>query len=233
MRRDTSAQRTRSEERQEARGDAGPTGRARVVMVDVPSCPMNPAWDPVERKRRLWWHNDKRHLFVAGLAQALVTGDKDELRNHGIQLTHTERRHCRQGWRVAVLVESSRHGAAQLNLLPAWKLFVLGTDDTRRESAMRSSVTGKLVKTKGSIITLTRAWRKGISADVMIRATGGQGQLLLSGDKSTGLAMTVGVGLVIDFKDDSDDRTRQDTDARVRDYLRQGVEVSNIENTRR
>jgi hypothetical protein len=81
-------------------------GQPRVLQVALPACPVDPAWDVLERKRRLLWHHQGRNSLVTGLAQALAKVDTDTLRKSGIKLTPEERRRGRKGWRVAVLVES-------------------------------------------------------------------------------------------------------------------------------
>jgi hypothetical protein len=84
------------------------------------------------RKRRLWWRKRRRNRLIAARARALAAGDIKALRQAGVKLRRRERRAARDGWAVAVLVESTEHGAALLELLPLWQLHHAVRDAVER-----------------------------------------------------------------------------------------------------
>lgn len=192
----------------------------RVLIATLPVCPVDPNWRALERKRRLWWSNQRRHRWVARLATALLNADADALCDTGTMLKRDELRRFRHGWHVVVLVESVRHAAALWKLLAGWQLLSACNGDPDQDKKDRT------VTRPGTIITLAALWKAGgIEADVLVRATGGRDQLILNGDTPTGVEVRADADIIIDFMDDSDQQTEQDTSWRIRDYQQQGLRV--------
>jgi hypothetical protein len=191
-------------------------------MVQIPSCPVDPEWDALERKRRLWWHHQPRNEAVAHLAQALAQGNTQELHALGVRLLREERRRARRGWKVMILVESERHAEVLVQLLPGWRVLTatFGKDEQPIREPLRELA--------GLIVTVLRAHQEGVTADVLVRATGGCDKLLLNGSDRNGLEIAAAVGLVVDFNDDSDTRTKEDSETRTYDYYQQGLTVNGV-----
>jgi hypothetical protein len=199
----------------------------RVILLELPPCPVDPKWDALARKRRLWWHHQQRNRIVGKLAVALARGDVKALRASGVRLSPEERRGVSKGWRVAVLVESLRHAAVLLELLPGWGLLDAVPDDCSGEGGKsgRTHTTTKMPA--GTIITLTRAWKDEIDVDVLLRATGGRGRLLLDGSEPQGVEVAATAArLVVDFVDSADAGAARDTACRVQDYRDQDLTVT-------
>ena len=199
-------------------------------MIELPSCPVDARWAALERKRRLLWHNATRNEFVARLAAALVEGDGPGLRSCGVRLSAQKRRQAREGWEVAILVESIRHGAALLKLLPSWELLdARASDDDGQSNGSRESNDGK--RPAGKIVTLLRAWKDGIDTNVLIRATGGSGRLVFDSETAQGVEIRAQVDLTIDFVDNADEQTVKDTESRIDSYRVQGLDVTDASRT--
>jgi hypothetical protein len=197
-------------------------------MLALPPCPADPEWGTLERRRRFWWHHAGRHRLVAKLARALAHADEEELRSSGLALTPEESRRAAKGWRAVVLVESRRHGAALLKLLPDWAFFDAagagGADAGKKDSGGRRD--GSYAsRAAGWIVTLTRAWRGNIKAGALVRVTGGCGRLLLHGDQPQGVEVAAHVRLVVDFFDQSDGTATCESYQRIEAYRKQRLEV--------
>jgi hypothetical protein len=92
---------------------------------------LEPPWVPpagdvgaLQRKRLVYWHNDRRNDFLAAVARALRDRDDKALAERGLLLAEDD---CPSdpGWDrrgVAVLVESTEHGRELVRRLPGWEM---------------------------------------------------------------------------------------------------------------
>src|SRR5262245_20328523 len=62
----------------------------RVIMTPLPPCPTSPRLGALERKRRLWWGDERRNRAVAAVARAVAAGDSEALLGLGLRLTPRE-----------------------------------------------------------------------------------------------------------------------------------------------
>src|SRR5262249_25207173 len=103
-----------------------PDPRGPRAAVTVHWC--QPPWSPpagdgtaLERKRRAYWHNDKRNDHVAAAARAFGAGDLNQLWERGLLLRDADSIIAVPGGgapAVAVLVESVEHGRELLRRPP-------------------------------------------------------------------------------------------------------------------
>jgi hypothetical protein len=191
-------------------------------MVELLPCPINAAWNSLERKRRLLWFNEPRNKLIASIVRALAQGDTSALRQAGMRLRREQRRRLSNACDITVLVESVRHAAALLRLLPGFVVLDAIADE---RGARRDHQELPRARSIGTIITLTRAWMDGIDTDVLVRATGGRGPLRLDGSPAQGVEVAVSTQLLIDFSDPSDASTRSDSALRLRQYRQQGLRL--------
>jgi hypothetical protein len=194
----------------------------RVIFLPSPHMTTCQAWSALKRKRRTLWHHTARNLLVARVAAACRARDRKVLKEMGVP--HTRRKGRAGAARVAVLVESTEHARALGALLPGWEVLdavpTLGAeeepqDEDGGEEARTASA--------GRVLTWMRAFRHWIRADVLVRATGWRGRLGL--DPWEEWVRPSGGVLVIDFDDAWDGRAEADTEARVREYEAQGLQV--------
>ena len=141
------------------------------IVVPAPSGRVGDGTSVLERKRALVWNNPSRNALIASMARALADGDERELDGTGFpdSVARSFVRECTRGRRVAVLVESTEHARALRPRLPDWavmdavqdpKTEVVGLTGRGEDLTMRLRV------------TLTRAAREPILADIVIRASG-------------------------------------------------------------
>lgn len=185
----------------------------RVLLVPSASAPVKSGGRGLERKRRTIWKNRPRNRRVAQVAQALLAKDFETLRECGLYLDLAELEGMRRR-RVAVLVESTAHARELRSLLRGWPIHHMVPLELRKPEAAESNQTAA----EGFIVTLLYGGLEGVDADVIVRATGGQGEWVVEesleeklGDKTTST-------LIIDFDDAFDQQARNDTRLRMHDY---------------
>lgn len=188
--------------------DAAP---ARVLMIQLPPCPVSARWTALKRKRRLLWHNDRRNAPVAAVAKALRGRDKLALAEFGLQLDDLP--NGRVGKKIVVLVESTEHGKELLAWLPGWEMLDAIPAEIV-DGYEPDDIDGEKPPA-GYIATLVYAVRYGTKAGVLVRATGGRGRL----------ALEVMPRLLFDFHDRHDVRAEMETLARMKDYQERGLQV--------
>jgi hypothetical protein len=124
-------------------------------------------------------------------------------------------------YRVAILVESPEHGRQLRALLEDWPLLTDQGDAHLRDKDEPQS-------SKAVIVTLAYAARRGIKADVIIRATGTEWGLCIKRfpprQRKTGPKEIV----VIDFADQAPAPAKADTERRIAGYKRQGMSVVTV-----
>jgi hypothetical protein len=197
--------------------------RTRVILLPSPTMTTCRAWSALKRKRRTLWHNAARNALVARVGLACLGQDKKTLKKMGIPCKKRK-----QGvWthRVVILVENTEHAGALGALLPGWELrdTVLPqepVDDDAEEEGMPFH--------SGCVVTWMHAVRHNIRASYLIRGTGWRGRIELGGEDSW-LTPPHSRLIVVDFADEWDVQAHRDTEARVREYQEQGLEV--IDNT--
>jgi hypothetical protein len=196
---------------------AGRRSRAAEVRVLVADAPLVHASDylqGLDYKRQAVWHNDRRNIAIAEVAEALAAGREEALWRHGLFLSRSEGQPLGKGrrQRVAVLVESPEHGRALALRLPGWDLR------TGPGGADNNSV----LPTDRAILTLVHAHRLDwLDVDVLVRADGTPWPLELPGfpPRTKGRARRV---LLVDFADESDEVAAAATQDRLRAYERRG-----------
>ena len=145
--------------------------RVRVVPVGPFAYPaIATGLMPLERKRQAMWHNLHRNRAIAELAQSLWARDLRALANYGILREHAPRlfdprRPADRRPSVAILVESPEHGRQHHRLLRDWQLL----DATSGVGREVDSLPPEFDK---GIVTVLRAHRVGLAADMVIRADG-------------------------------------------------------------
>jgi hypothetical protein len=178
---------------------------------------------PLVRKRRLFWTSDARNTLVCGLAVGMAQTPRKTLRTYGVESVKIGMADLAKP-RVAILAEAAEHAYRLRTTLPDWALYeavpVTNTDEydpaeTNEEAA----------PAPGRIVTLMHAARYGLSADVLVRATGGRGKLNWKAIQAGGGWAGTMPALVVDIADESDDHGRADTDTRRREYRDQGLVV--------
>jgi hypothetical protein len=120
-------------------------------------------------------------------------------------------------------VEGTEHGEVLTRLLPGWRLVHARPDaDGRQRNADKGEgpVTGTRL-----VVTAVVAASRGLGADVLVRADGGEWSLRVEGFPP---ALDGGENrdvLLVDFADDFDRQAAHDTGRRRRDYQARGWEV--------
>jgi hypothetical protein len=187
--------------------------RVNVAVVNVPPVAVREARDALERKRTEYWRNAPRNGLIASVARGVLSANWRRLRAHGLpeavvrEAGHGDRR-------VAMLVESPEHGRELKRLLPDWTLC----DATTHASCD--------VHDGGPrIVTLVYAAKHGVSADVVIRATGTPFPLTVKnfpGARDEGDDRAV---LLVDFFDVGSVRRENESRARFHDYTERGYHL--------
>ena len=136
-----------------------------VGMLPTPADPVTKYEVPLTRKRKAYWSNAKRNLWIAGIGAAFAKYPRKALKRiFGDRIKPTDvfsKRRCR----VAILVESAEHARTLARLLPEWRLAI-DVDVSRRGLPCN---TKNLVHV---IATTTYAAKHEIGCDVVVRATG-------------------------------------------------------------
>ena len=188
----------------------------RVSMVGPFSSPPLADSTPLERKRTHVWRNDSRNRAIADIAHGLAGRDIAALRRHGIEPEHAPSLldPAAPAPRLAILVESPEHGQRLRRLLPGWQIL----DATI--SLGPSDPDGLPLMPDHAIVTMLRASRTGLAADVLIRAEGTASSL--GNDYGPYLAIHGQEMLVVDVRDDFDEQARRDNERRHREYRQRG-----------
>ena len=183
-------------------------GVRRLYMVDAPTAKGVSRMSALRRKRRLIWRNTQRNAHIAALATAVQSDGNEALSMYGIEIDRPSR------WplRVAILVECTEQGQALMALLRGWELLdavpaEYGPNYDPDCDPSRDWRPGSRL-----IVTLMYAVKHDVSADVLIRATGGRGSLTYIPEPT----------VLIDIADGFDARAEADTLVRIRDYRLRG-----------
>ena len=145
------------------------------VVLPVPPGRVPGGLSALERKRALLWNNPARNAKIAAVARAIAGRDPIALDRLGFPPAIVENLGGEGAApRIAVLVESTEH-ARQLQLrLPAWPVM---DAILRTRSARVGLIHPAKESTMCRLVTLTRAVRDGVLADIVIRATGRDGPI--------------------------------------------------------
>src|SRR5262245_38116750 len=184
----------------------------RVLMATLPSCPTSPRWGALERKRRLWWGDERRNRAVAAVARAVASGDSGTLLGLGLRLTPGEREAGRRA--VAVLVEAAQHARALHDELPLGWLLLTGLEEGgESEEGEGPDGAEELVEgrpPRRAVVSLARAWSAGgLRTGVLVRATGGRCPVA-PGAPADGVGVPAGAAPVLDLLANSGRGRRQD-----------------------
>jgi hypothetical protein len=180
-------------------------------------------WDPLARKRSLYWHNRWRNSAIVAVAAAFVAGDRATLRNYGL---FDDKRLPRladgRPARVAILAESPEHGRLLVGLLDNWHLLHQGISGVwpgsggqtpDREDANQAGVDRAVVTWKGARCLDT------FDVDVLIRVDGTPWPLNVPAFPPAGSAELV---YLVDFSDFDDVLAIYSNEWRLRDYVDRG-----------
>ncbi len=204
-----------------------PRGReadVRVVTLQAPWMPVPGKLTPLERKRKMYWHNDKRNTAIADVAEAFVDGDRESLWQHGLLLDDDVDPVIEDNAdpRVAIVVESPAHGRALLDRLPGWQLL---------DGAAQHDDQDSVEALDRVIITLVRAARlRQIDCDVLVWAAGGCSCIDMKGFPPRSKDDQRREVLLVDVADDFDDMAVEE--AGSRQYQDRGWRVDGL-NARR
>jgi hypothetical protein len=165
----------------------------RIRWLTTPDCKKFAECEGLKFKRAAFWHNDQRNDRIAGVARAIAERNEDKLRENRIPL---EKIH--PGAKIAILVESTEHGREMVKRLPEWA-FLHARPEQPKTTAVAET---DKEKPPGWIVTMVKAAKTKIDADIVIRATGSTGILAMKDfppkiDKTQEREV-----LVIDFKDE-------------------------------
>jgi hypothetical protein len=195
------------------------TAAVGVIFAQVPEIAIPGQVVGLERKRRAVWHNERRNAVVAGVANALATGDAEALGRHGLACNGPAVAEADPGGpHVVILVESPEHGRELARRLPGWSLL----DATRPSTSVFLEDKDKAPDLpRRSIVTMLGARRLDrLEVDILVRGDGSPWPLELAGfppRAGHGRASRV---LVVDL-DDGDGAARR----RLDDYQGRGWEV--------
>jgi hypothetical protein len=189
----------------------------RVVLVPGPGRPPRTWGSPLERKRALYWHHKERNELIATLARALVAGDDTVLCRHGLA-ADAARRTSTGTPRVAILVESLEHGRRLARLPPGWALSALPTFD--------GPLPQKHPRGAPQIVTMSYAAIRRVRADILIRASGGDGPLDVRGFPARAGVTGAREALVVDLLDAHAPIAAAVSRCRMRDYARLGYPIT-------
>ena len=189
-----------------------------MLLVSLPTVAKSIKGHGLQYKRRTVWDNRTRNRLVARLANALLNNEMDQVRACGVNLDLEELLDTNQ--RVAVLVESTSHAKELRSLLRDWPIFSMVPLELRQEEKKIPNTPGNFT---GFIITSMYAMQEGVNADIIVRATGGNGTWLVK--ESPAAQDEQGQRLLFDFVDTHDTRACRDTHLRVRDYRSKGMTI--------
>jgi hypothetical protein len=194
-----------------------------VSLVQMPGTPSRHELSALDRKRQWIWHNTRRNIAIAEIAEAFAAGDIGTLWRYGLLLDQQAdyfEQLCRR-LRVVVLVEVPEHGRMLLRRLQGWRLYdqvprppIPGPQhveiDWGRESSDRF------------ILTMIEAAQHRCRADVVIRADGTASPWYPDYGPDFRAPATQQPLQLVDFADQFDSMAVRQTDTRRRDYHRFG-----------
>ena len=194
-----------------------------VIGIGPSSYPSTTDLTPLERKRENIWHNLQRNQHIAEVARAFAANDHQALRTLGIWWGEVEDLLDRANTvpSVAVLVEVLQHGRALRRLLPHWRLLGAADGSTKITNQDLPALADE--KTNRAIVTLVRAHRARVAADVVIRADGTGSTW--GDDYLPNSCFNGGMMIVVDVRDDFDEQATRDTQYRWREYAERGWET--------
>lgn len=193
----------------------------RVLVLPTPSCVSGIYKTPLERKQALYWHNTARNEYVAKVAQAVHLMDRVALKEVGLRNQDIRAIKTCGRARIRLLVETPQHARELLTLLPGWCMGTMipsGVDDGKEKA---SEVNFQMPMIMAAVYASTLD----IQADIIIRATGMGWPLKVRNFPPKESKKTPPQVLVIDFDDNQQQDAWRDTQNRVKEYKRQGMEV--------
>ncbi len=190
-----------------------------VFIVKSPPVPMPKTTTMVAFKRAAFWRNKPRLRLAAEIAEAAYTNNTAKLQEYGLRFDQTELATPQGGLRVAILVENQDQGNRLQKLLPDWPVLsqaTVATEMPRAESEGRA------------IVTITVAARVTVTADVLVRVTGGWGEIQMKEFPPLIVSNRAWEAIIIDFADEWHPRARRYARLRQRDYQRMGYVVAQV-----
>ncbi|MBA4105994.1 MAG: hypothetical protein C0485_09565 [Pirellula sp.] len=185
-----------------------------VAIMPASSYPASDEQSAYSRKQSNFWTNQNRNRRIAHLATRLQRRETTCLQAAGIDdlATAIPQPADSQSLRVAIIVESPEHAREMSSQLPGWRV----TDRTTASGSFG-------IEADGDIVTLPAAHAAGLTAEVVINASGAGDRWI---DACGGMSWHSGsMQLVVDFADDFDDAARDDVASRADDYRSRGWTV--------
>jgi hypothetical protein len=175
----------------------------------------------LEWKRAAYWGNKSRNKAVVAAVRAFSEGIAEELRRLGLAPGREGLKSGFEQARVVVLVESAEHGRNLVQMLPG----ALLVDAVPREKGGKEADTDYGPKVP-LIITATAAGKKGITANILVCATGGASPLAVKDFPPAADDVEDGRDvLLVDFDDSFDKAAMDDTASRLHDYEARGFKL--------
>jgi hypothetical protein len=203
-----------------------PRAKVSVLMLPTPACTVSPEHDALARKRSHLWNNAVRNAHIAALAKELLAAKESRLLARGFSQTDIVLIQSLPDERIGLLVESTEHGRAMQTALPNWRFLHMAPAESDMDRA-----SGKQRRDNGPmIITETYASQNGVPIDLLIRATGTSGRLMVKGFppvKTPGRALV----MLIDFVDSFSPRAAQDSRLREEEYRRKHGRIKVLNGT--
>lgn len=180
------------------------------VPFSDPSIPQ--AGSQLEWKRRTLWDNSARNDLIAEIARGLSRKPRKTLRKWGVNWKDVNLPGIAK---VTILVETPEHARRLSELLPLWEVQeVIPFDYELHE--VEADPSGD--PPPGHIATLVFAARFGIRSKIVVRATGRTGTLCEEWFRD---GRGLGIPLIVDFRDHSNQRAGNDSDFRRHEYHEQ------------
>lgn len=191
-----------------------PRKRVLVGMLPTPADPVTKHETSLTWKRKAYWGNEKRNLWIAGIGAAFAENPDKALKRIFGRRIKPEDLFTKRRCRVAILVESAEHARTLARLLPDWRLAV-DVDEVRRGLPCNS---GNL---RNVIATTTCASKNEVRCDVLIRATGTADRLCMTRfPPLLTKRYSEPAALLLDFTDAFHSRARRDAERRCETYRR-------------
>lgn len=185
----------------------------RAILVPTPE-----KMDPLTRKRKETWHNERQNRLIAQSARAFHRRDLVSLMDLGLMTAPADEEWLEHGGeiKIQILVESTEHARELARKLPEWSVLSMATPIPARSPEDHSR--------RNAIVTLTYAATHGIAADVLIRGDAGTTAMDLPGFPAAAPAARAGRAYLIDIDhaDPTDRRDSNELRCRLRDYQSRG-----------
>ncbi|HWL10914.1 MAG TPA: hypothetical protein VNQ76_21075 [Planctomicrobium sp.] len=183
-----------------------------TAWLTPPETRLPPTLTGRDWKQQVYYGNRRRNEYVTAVARSFATGDITRLKKFGfpienqIPLTPGGKAPV-----VVILVESPEHGRALEQHLPRWSLQFRKDKKTSVDNAVK----------RGTIVTIARADRDGINADIVIVASGSPTTLHADRFRPQSEGVKQMPLLIVDFADQYDRKSIEAVNTRKREAIKQ------------